>query len=306
MIEELEYKGWNALKLSTDKVDLVIPVEIGPRILSASLRNGGTNLFANVAEEMGGWGEDEWMIRGGHRLWTAPEHPDRSYAPDNDPIEVVRLGDSGLELTPKPEEKTGIQKTVRIEAIGPSSFRVSHTLANIGVWPVECAAWALSVMAHGGYAVLPLPPRGEHPRDLLPNTTIIPWTYTDLSLPVWQFRDGYIGMDVSRSTVPQKLGLSYFPGWAAYWQEGGTFAKYAVVDPLARYPDCGSSFETFCNDWMIELETLSPLQILEPGKSVTHVEYWGFFSNLPKPESREVYGGAFRPAIDSWLASLPE
>ncbi|MDX2111668.1 MAG: hypothetical protein SFY80_15660 [Verrucomicrobiota bacterium] len=297
--------GYSSLILETTQAELIVPVEVGPRVLHCGLK-GGPNLFSTLPEMLGKTGEDSWQIRGGHRLWHSPEHPVRTYAPDNSPISVDTIADGNKVVLKQHTEKlTGIAKTVTIEGLNETTFKVTHTLENLGLWPIELSVWALSVMAHGGYAIVPFAPKGQHPRDLLPNYSIVPWTYTDLSLPVWQMRRDYLGIDVSQAKVAQKLGLSAgYPGWSAYWQQGGTFVKYSPVCPGATYPDLGCAFETFCNDWMIELETLSPLTKLAPGESVSHIEYWGILANLEKPSTAAAYGESFLPAIEKWLATV--
>jgi len=304
MISGIEYKGWQALALNAGKAELVIPTDIGPRVMSCGLTGGG-NLFCNLPEEMGGKGEDEWLLRGGHRLWTSPEAKPRSYELDNSAIEVERLGDKGVNLTGKLDPVAGFRKAIRIEVVNERTFKVTHTIINEGnAWPVESAPWALSVMAIGGYMVIPLMPKGSHDTDLLPNYTLIPWTYTDFTHPVWDFHRDYIGVDTTKANGSQKLGLSNYPGWAAYWQEAGTFAVYAEVKEGGRYPDFGSCFEVFSCDIMAELETLGELKTLEPGESTEHVEYWGVFEDLPKPDNDEAFNESLKPAVENWIKTL--
>lgn len=303
-IRQTDTLGYNSLVLETNAASLAMPVEVGPRVLHAGLK-GAPNLLATLPEQLGKKGESEWMIRGGHRLWHSPEHPQRTYLPDNSPIKATTLpSGNGVLLEQPTEAHTGITKSIQIEALSDSSFKLTHKLTNDGPWSIECAAWAITVLAHGGYAILPFLPKGQHPRDLLPNASIVPWTYADLTLPVWNLRKNYLGIDVAKAAVAQKLGITNYPGWSAYWQAAGTLAIYSPVISGARYPDLGCVFETFSNDWMIELETLSPLTQLEPGQTITHVEYWGLFADLPKPESEGIYEEAFLPAIQKWVASL--
>ncbi len=301
MIETTDFHGWEALRLQTEKAELIMPTEVGPRVLHCGLR-GQPNLFALDPAQLGGWGEDEWCIRGGHRLWVAPEHETRSYRPDNDPVAIEADSAAGtMTLRPKPDRVIGLAKELRLDAIDAASFRITHTIRNIGVWPIPFGAWALSVMEHGGYAVLPLSPKGEHPRDLLPRSALVPWTYTDFSRPCWAFHGGHIGLDSKRISDPQKLGITGFPGWAAYWQEAGTFVKHAGVHPDGTYPDMGSEFELFGCNWMVELETLSPISVIEPGDAITHVEHWGIFEGLPRPDSEEAFRDHLAPAVNEWL-----
>ncbi len=304
MIRSTSYQGWNALALVTDRVELIIPLDVGPRVISCAL-NGGPNLFATVGTELGKTGEKDWKIRGGHRLWHAPEVPPRNYQPDNGPIAATKLPDGqGLRMEQPVEEKTGIRKSVTIEALSDTDFKVTHNLKNENLWAVELSPWALTVMARDSYTAIPLNPKIPHGQTLVPDYAMVPWTYTDFTDPVWDFHRDYIGIHVARGTQPQKLGLTNFPGWAANWQKGGTFVKYWAVKTGVAYPDFGCSFETYVCDFMNELESLGPLQKLEPGATATLVEYWGLFDNLPKPDKDSVFAGKFRPVIDAWLHKL--
>ena len=305
MIQPTEYHGWKALRLSTGQAELILPTEIGPRVISCSLE-GAPNLFAQLPEHIGGRGEPEFMVRGGHRLWHSPEHPQRTYEPDNDPVEVQLLGDKGLVLTQK-TGKSGIQKQMTVEVINPTSFRVTHRLTNQTLWPVSLAAWGLSVMRHDAYAVIPFPAKRPHSGDtLLPEMAIVPWVYTDFALPSWQFHSGFLGVDVSKAKGSQKVGFTNFPGWLAHWTEDGTFVKFYKTLPHAVYPDMGCRFEIYTCDWMTELESLSPLVELAPmGGSIEHVEYWGLIKGLQKPDSDKVFAEKFRPVIENWLACTP-
>jgi hypothetical protein len=72
----------------------------------------------------------------------------------------------------------------------------------------------------------------------------------------------------------------------------------------ANYPDLGSCFEVFTNGAMIELETLGPLAKLAPGRTTTHVEYWGVFDGLRRPDSDAAFSKSLAPAVKAWLAKL--
>jgi hypothetical protein len=304
MITSTKFHGWKALSLKTNQVELIVPLDVGPRVISCALV-GGPNLFATVPAELGKHGEKDWKIRGGHRLWHAPEVPPRNYQPDNTPITATKLpGGQGLRLDQVVEEKTGIRKSFTIEAVGPATFKLTHVLENQNMWAVELAPWALTVMAHQSYTAIPLNPKIPHGHALVPDYAVVPWTYTDFTNPIWQFHRDYIGIEVARGKVPQKLGLTNFPGWCANWQACGTFAKYWPVHRGAKYPDFGSVFETYACDFMNELESLGPLELLEPGASATLVEYWGLFAGLPKPDTDEIFAKKFRPVVEKWIKTL--
>lgn len=298
-----DYRGGEAIQLSTGAIELVLPTAVGPRVSSLRSRRGRAgNLFLEFpADEQRYHG---YFLRGGHRLWHSPEDIVRTYQPDDDPLTVRNLP-HGVALTQPTEPLTGLQKGIAVELLGERTVKVTHTLRNRGAWPVECAPWALTMLRPGGFGVLPLEPKGDHARgDLLPTYSLVPWTFTDLSLPVWQPRRDFIGVEVKKAKIAQKLGITNYPGWSAYWNDGTTFVKYAPVVPGARYPDLGSCFEVFTNGAVIELETLGPLASIAPGRTVTHVEYWGVLDGLPRPDTDAVFARSLAPAVKAWQAKL--
>ena len=302
-LSKTDYRGGEAIKLTTRAIELVLPTAVGPRVTSLrSLTGRAGNLFLEFpADEQRYHG---YYLRGGHRLWHSPEHIVRTYQPDDDPL-AVKLLPRGVALTQPVEKLTGLQKGIKVELLGERTVKVTHTLTNRGPWPVECAAWALTMLRSGGLGVLPLLPKGDHARgDLLPNYALVPWTFTDLALPVWKLNREFIGIEVARAKIAQKLGITNYPGWSAYWIEGTTFVKYSPVITGATYPDLGSCFEVFTNGAVIELETLGPLQQLTPGGTSTHVEFWGVMDGLPKPGSDAVFAKSLAPAVKAWQAKL--
>jgi len=159
-------------------------------------------------------------------------------------------------------------------------------------------------MEAGGYAALPLPPKESHESALQPRYSVVPWAYTDFSLPLWQMQSAFIGVDTLHRGPPQKIGLTDYPGWTAYWQEAGTFLKHSVVTKGADYPDRGCPVEIFSNDFMIELETLGQLKTLEPGHSLEHSEDWLLLADLPRFDSDERFAADLLPVVTTWLDTL--
>jgi hypothetical protein len=297
-----EYRGGAALQLATRAFELVVTTDVGPRVVTLrSLAGRRRNLLLELpAEEQRSHG---YLFRGGHRLWHSPEDIVRTYQPDDEPLTVRALA-QGVALTQPVEPKTGLQKGLTLEVLGDRTIRVTHALTNRGLWAVECAPWALTMLRAGGYGVLPLPPKGSHAGgDLLPNYTLVPWTYTDLSMPVWDLHRDFIGINVGAATEAQKLGITNYPGWSAYWNEGTTFVKYAPVLPQATYPDLGCAFETFTNGKMIEFETLGQFGSLAPGRTVKHVEHWTVLDGFVKPSTDAAFA-KLAAAVRAWIGRL--
>jgi hypothetical protein len=284
MLERVNFGGWeNCWRLTDGRVEAVIVADVGPRVLRLGLV-GGQNFLCEHPEQWGLTGGDAFRIYGGHRFWHAPEHKVRTYQPDNAPVEVSPLPDgAGLRLLPPLEAAVGMQKQWKIQLDAAGTFRVTHRLTNHSQWPVECAPWAISAMAPGGQAIVPLPPRGPHPEFILPTSTLSLWPYTDLSDPRYTFGRQFLRLrSVAGAATPQKIGAPVPDGWAAYGLNGQVFIKRFDVRAGARYPDLGAMVELFTDAEMLELETLAPLAVIEPGGSAEHVEQWGVFDGVPE------------------------
>lgn len=287
-LEPVSYNGWeNCYRLSNDEIELIFPTEIGIRILHFGFI-GGDNVFASVEADRGKTGGDEFRLYGGHRFWIAPEHSYLTYEPDNAPVNIQPF-DTFVRLTQPVGSRSHMQKEVDIYLI-PRKNRISivHRLVNHGTDAVERGLWALSVMAPGGMGILPLPPRGTHPEDLLPTSTLTLWSYTDLSDPRWTFGERFIRLQQDpASTKPQKIGASVPDGWAAYQLGDTVFLKAFRPHTGSNYPDKNCSVELFTNNEMLELETLSRLYTLQPGQIYEHVEHWSLYRDIPALKTDE-------------------
>ena len=292
---KVAYKGWpNNLRISNDTVELLITLDVGPRVLAYRLK-GGENAFHEYAEQLGKTGEKEWMIRGGHRLWVAPEDPKRTYALDNGPVKVERLGKAGpLSFKAPAEKEFGIQKEI-IVGLEPTGSKVTllHRITNVGTQPIELAPWALSVMAAGGLEIVPLPAKFDHPgdpkfaksgKDYAPNQTMVLWPFFDFKDPRLTVGTHYLTLrqlpDPKRK--PTKFGLAHAMGWIGYWNRGTLFVKRISYHDGKTYPDRGCNFETWTDPDMLEVESLGPLVMLKPGATTEHAETWELFGNIPE------------------------
>lgn len=285
-MEKISYGGWeNCYRLANNQIELIITGDVGPRVIRFGFI-GRQNMFKEYPEQLGVTEADQWLAFGGHRLWHAPEAQPRTYYPDLEPVLVQEIED-GLLVTQKPEPTTGLQKQIEIK-ISPEQpeVQLKHTLINHNLWTIETAPWALSVMAQGGVAILPLPPKGPHPEFILPTSVLSIWPYTDLSDPRWILGERYILLKQdSNVATPQKIGIYASDGWAAYANFDCLFVKQIPIHFDGIYPDFGVNFETFTNDTMLELESLGPIEAIPPKGKINHQEHWTLRENVTKPES---------------------
>lgn len=287
---KVEYRGWkNNLKIANGEAELVVTLDVGPRVISYKLA-GGTNVLKNYDELMGQSGEADWKIRGGHRLWTSPEDTGRTYAPDNGPVAYKELGPGRVRLTPAPLTEFGVQKEIDL-TLDPSGTKVTllQRITNIGHVPTDLAVWSLTVMAPGGIEVIPLPPKRPHPGDVknaksaadfAPNQLFSFWPFVD-------FQDARYGFGTNALTLRQdpkkgatKIGLLHKTGGVGYLNGGTLFVKRFGHLAGKPYPDNGVNYETYTDENMLEMESLGPLTTLAPGQAVEHTETWELFGNV--------------------------
>src|SRR5215467_4663665 len=158
-IERVSWQGWpNCYRVSNGEVELILTSDVGPRLMRYGFP-GGQNLFKEFAGQLGTHSEPAWVMRGGHRIWIAPEDPVRTYAPDNGPVEV-QVTPAGVIATEPVEPLTGLEKQIELRmAMAGSGVEVIHRLRNAGAEPCRLAPWALTMMAPGGAGIHGFPPR---------------------------------------------------------------------------------------------------------------------------------------------------
>jgi hypothetical protein len=97
---------------------------------------------------------------------------------------------------------------------------------------------------------------------------------------------------------PQKIGVGNKRGWAAYLLGKTLFVKCFGYEEGARYPDAGCNNEVFTAGSFIELESLSPLNALEPGGTIEHVERWRLFEGVEAGAGDEELYETIAPLVE--------
>src|ERR1035437_3636911 len=98
IVKRTEYGGWtNCWRGANGGIDLIVTGDVGPRVIWLGFA-GGQKLFKTSPEQMGRSDEADWMIRGGARVWIAPEDRRATYALDNRPV-TIDVDDGALTAT---------------------------------------------------------------------------------------------------------------------------------------------------------------------------------------------------------------
>lgn len=274
-VRRVEFIGWkDCIELKNGDFRVIVTTQVGPRIIGGFVGQSETNLFRVDPELAGKTGSAKWVNYGGHRLWHSPETRERTYEPDNSPIQVVTEDDGSVSFIMVESEKTGIRKTINIAPWEKFGFRIDHILSNDGVWPIEAAPWGISVMAPGGVAVIPQ--NVDETEGLLPTKFYSVWPYTKMNDPRIEWGENFVLVHQKdgKNVKPMKIGLHSLDGWVAYINNGIAFVKAVPEVEPDGYPDNNCSIEVYTCREMLEAETLGPLELLEPGDEVVHTELW--------------------------------
>lgn len=241
----------------------------GPRVVGLYVRGGKDNLLATTPEVHWETPHGEFFLRGGHRLWVAPENP--FFTPPEEGVTVTQT-DSGVVLH-SAADASGLEKEigVRLEA---NRVHLSHRVTWHGSEPLELAPWGITQLRLGGMGILPLP---EPSSGFAPNRNLVLWSYARMDDDRLELHDDLILLHGRASAHAFKIGCRSAHGWLACALGDALFVKRFAVQE-GRLPDLGCNAEMYVKDVCLELETLGPLVLLQPGEFLTHVETWQVFA----------------------------
>ena len=271
------FAGYDCIKFENGFLTLWATRNVGPRVIGLSVA-GGENLLAELPDAVAVTPAGRiYHFKGGHRLWHAPEDSERTYIPDNTPLTVEPLHDGAI-FRQMVEPETGIEKTMTLR-LDPNKACVSieHRLTNRGLWAIPLAAWAITQLRKGGFAILP---QATADTGMLPNRQLVLWPYTDITSSNIHIGNRYIFVEATMPSGALKLGWHNPAGWMAYHLDDTLFVKQSDFNPNAEYFDFGSATECYCSSHFLELESLSPKTVLAPNESVTHLETWTLYSDV--------------------------
>ncbi len=267
-----DFHGRPTLRFANGALAVEVLATAGPRIVG--LRRGGStaNLLAETPDI--GWDTafGNYELFGGHRLWFAPEDPDRVAVPDSAGLEIEPLVD-GLRLSGTMEPATGCVRSieVRLDRVLPS-MTVLHQLTNKGSRPIELAIWPITQLPLGGMALLPQR-RAVAGHQTRPNRNLVLWPYSSWDDPRLRVLDGLVAVDAVAG-AELKVGSLVDAGWVAFVRHGTALVRRFEPELREQHPDLGCNVEVYCGPTYVELEVLGPIRLLLPGASTILLEHW--------------------------------
>jgi len=287
--ENYSWGGWpNCLHLMNDEIDIVATTDIGPRIMRCGFIDE-KNLLLELESDMGNIGGDDYRLYGGSRIWHSPENNPRSYLPDNKKIDYNWDGKI-LKLSQPIEDESGMQKEINL-SLSPDENKIEfvYRIYNKNLWPIQYALWALTLMSQNGRAIIPQEPFRSWEDDLLPARPLVLWSYTEMDDPRWTWGRKYIQLRQDPGAEkPTKVGCLNKLGWQAYSLDNFILVKRYSYYPDAAYPDYMCNAQVYSSSELFELETLSPLRVIDPGSYAEHKENWYVFRGQIKEDEESI------------------
>jgi hypothetical protein len=283
-IKETVFEGYkNCFELSTGSQKMIVTGGFGPRILYFGSDESGNILFVDkdpLRKKKG------FRTYGGHRFWLSPETKTTSRA-DNNPCEVTRK-DGYLKVTAFDSDYHLEKSLVISEKKG--HFEVKHTLLNTGKMVYMASLWGITcVRADSGTLFFPWASQGNW--KLCKIIYWQKWSSQKTNINSRQYKqtpDLFLVKPIGRVG---KVGGAGYEGFIGITQKNYTFIKKFDYIYSANYPDDNCAVEIYTCKKFYELETLSPIYLLNPGLPMTHTEEWILAGRPVDPEKADEIRG---------------
>jgi hypothetical protein len=237
----------------------------GPRIIGLYAKGVEGNLLAETPDVHWAVPHGVFYLRGGHRLWKAPE--DSFF---NCPEEGLTVIEGDGVILRSPVDVSGLEKEIAFRLDG-NRVHLSHRLTWHGESPLELAPWTITQLRLDSLGILPL--WGIAGNDSAPNRSIVIWPYASLKDERLELHDDFVLVHGKPRDVSLKVGGRNTHGWLACALGDALFVKrFAVEDGM--FPDMGCNVESYVKDVCIELELLGTLRTLKKGESAVMEETW--------------------------------
>lgn len=313
-IENIEYMGWQAYKLSNEFNSVHITPEIGGRIIQLEFNDAklfweNSDLYGVTSPETGLDKNGEWLNYGGEKLWPAPQGWDNNKQWHGPPDAILDGGvyyseileDSIVYLKSKSDTVTGIQFERRISLIPNSTgVNIVATMTNVSKEPVRWGVWS-NAQLDASY-------QGEMNKKfkvycpINSNSKFIRGYNVVFGLvnnPQWQTDNNM--MIINYKHHVGKVVLDSDAGWVATvnGETGNVFVQKFNYINDGEYPDNASveiwtqglgsfyawgkintmSDDTVNNPYLVESETISQFANLLPGERYNYHYQW-FTTNI--------------------------
>jgi hypothetical protein len=313
-VETVNYRGWDAVKLSNELVELYVVPEIGGRIIQFVF-DGHNYLFVNdnLAGNILPYKEGEWNNYGGDKLWPAPQGWDgpHQWPGPGDPVldsgrftyRILRSKGKDVSVrlvSPPDKERTGVQFTrvIALKCRQPKVF-LENTMTNVCDRRVSWGIWSVtqidaSNLEGEGYNdrldfYCALNPRSVFRKKysvlygLANNLAWMPDYKRNLFRGHYNYLVGKVGIDSPGGWLASVNGRTGYVLLQTYkYFRGRTYPDDSSVEFwingagsfIAAKKLVEAEADPEKTPYFFEMEILSPLMTLRPGESYTFKTEW--------------------------------
>lgn len=262
-IDELRFSAGNAVRMTTDEIELLVSIEFGPRILHVS-RPGMPNLLQMP---------DSAGQPGGHSMYFLPERKNRNFQQDDVPVKWKREED-GVRFNAPVDQKSKLQPQLIVSREGQDSVKIIHRLYNHTAWPIEYSIVARGFMAGRGIAVVPAAAQNFGTSCAVASIAL--WPGATLGSEGAKIQDNFLFMQSGLKDAEDednRIGLYNPEAWIA-WKSEGQVLYRRFADAPGLYPNFNSRCSVHAFHGNLILESFSPLAKVEPDSYLSHEEIW--------------------------------
>ncbi|MDD5626414.1 MAG: hypothetical protein PHW01_00140 [Patescibacteria group bacterium] len=262
-----------------------VTIGIGPRIHHFGLQNKDNLLFWDNQERCRGG----WFLYGGHRVWThrpGADETEEAYAPDNKPCYFGAM-DRTWGFWGAQDSVFKIQRGFSITEAGSGAIDVESFIRNGSDMLWSGGVWALTCIDPIGKSfAVPLGGKGDW--STVPMVIFKRWAGHTSRVNDPQFqpdaRDEL--MIIEPRGIEAKRMFAVHQGWIGCYapHAGCSFFKIAKFETALeeRYPrGCNVALYIGLENFMVEMETMSPWVTLKPGEMCAHKETWVLTEPIP-------------------------
>jgi hypothetical protein len=228
---------------------------------------------------------------------------EREGGQDDDPKSFARTGlEEPLSEPPSMNEESSkhhFQNNKDCDSGVMASYIVRNELVNRGSCPITTASWGITSLTPGGTGFMPFDKEISPQKQLQASNQINLWDYTSLANPAYQWKDEWLEIDQTRTKSKQKVGSFNRKAWLAYRLEDLVLVIFVpqLQSEEENYPDLRSNIEIYFDEDMLELETLSAWETINPGESVYHDEVWALIKLNDDPDNETVIRDYVYPLV---------
>lgn len=293
--KEINYKKFGrCLKVFTSKLEAIVTLELGPRIISFKRIDGENIFWQDINEELfvNSETQDEaffkgatWNAYGGHRLWVSPETY-LTYYPDNNKVEYV-IEDNSFTFIQEQQKHNELQLSINLRFLNEETLKFTGSVKNLSKTEKTLSAWSLSMCKGPGLEIVKLP---EDDRLFTPQRYYSLWSFgASNNDPRAFYGDKFFSLRMEpKNPLAYKVGMRVNSGKILYLTGEDAFVKSIDRDDSKLYPDNNVNYETYTKDLFMELEVLSPLKTIKEDESQNIEEIWNIYKLEDKiPEEND-------------------